>query len=292
MGQIVELTYLLKTHLHNRYLSRVWLVTGFILLLHGVSLAQQNPASFKWPEGKQFAVSLSFDDARLSQVEGGTAMLDSFGVKATFFVVPAQVAERLEGWKDAVANGHEIGNHTLTHPCSGNYPFARHKALENYSRKEIRQEMVKANEEIKKLLGVTARVFAYPCGQTFVGRGSRTKSYVPLVARIFLAGRTYRDKTPNDPLFSDFAQLTGIDMDETDFKNIRPILERAKTNHQWIVLGGHEMGESGYQTTRLSMLRELMKFAADPANGVWLAPVGTVAEYVQGNNSRARSTSP
>lgn len=259
---------------------RVWLVTAFTLLFHFISFAQQNGATFAWPAGKQFALSLSFDDARLSQVEGGTALLDSFGVKATFFVVPAQVAERLQGWKEAVANGHEIGNHTLTHPCSGNYAFARHKALENYTRKGIRREMVRANDEIKRLLGVTPKVFAYPCGQTFVGRGSTTKSYVPLVAKIFLTGRTYRDKIPNDPSFSDFAQLTGIDMDEIDFEDILPILEHAKTNHQWVILGGHEMGKSGYQTTRLSMLKQLMKYAADPANGVWIAPVGKVAEYI------------
>lgn len=244
-------------------------------------LAQQDSGRFTWPEGKQFALSLSFDDARLSQVEGGTALLDSFGVKATFFVVPAQVAERLEGWKKAVANGHEIGNHTLTHPCSGNYPFARHKALENYTLKKMRADIIEANKEIERLLGVPAKVFAYPCGQTFVGRGAKTRSYVPLVAKTFLAGRTYRDKTPNDPGFSDFAQLTGIDMDELDFTAILPILERARENHQWVILGGHEMGESGYQTTRFSMLKQLMEYAANPANGVWLAPVGTVAEYIQ-----------
>jgi hypothetical protein len=115
-----------------------------------------------------------------------------------------------------------------------------------------------------------------------VGRGAKTKSYVPLVAKIFHAGRTYRDKTPNDPGFSDFAQLTGIDMDELDFSAILPILERAKANRQWVILGGHEMGESGYQTTRLSMLKQLIEYAANPANGVWLAPVGEVAEYIQG----------
>jgi peptidoglycan-N-acetylglucosamine deacetylase len=40
------------------------------------------------------------------------------------------------------------------------------------------------------------------------------------------------------------------------------------------------MGEGGDQTTRLKMLEELMQYAADPANGIWLAPVGVVGEYV------------
>jgi hypothetical protein len=43
------------------------------------------------------------------------------------------------------------------------------------------------------------------------------------------------------------------------------------------------MNDSGSQTTRLSMLKKLIEYAQDPANGVWLAPVGTVAKYVQQN---------
>lgn len=251
-----------------------------LLMYSTVSLAQNNSETFSWPDGKTMALSISFDDARLSQVDGGTAFLDEYGTKATFFVVPAQVEERLQGWKKAVANGHEIGNHTLTHPCSGNYPWAQQKALENYTLKTIRDEMEACNEQIEKLLGLRPAVFAYPCGHTYVGRGENTKSYVPVVAKLFFAGRTYRDNISNDPAFCDLSQLTGIDMDEKDFDKILPLLERAKQNHHWLILGGHEMGESGHQTTRFSMLRKLLEYARDPANGIWIAPVGKVAQYL------------
>ena len=46
-------------------------------------------------------------------------------------------------------------------------------------------------------------------------------------------------------------------------------------------LAGHEMGEEGNQTTRLSMLKALLEYAKDPKNGIWIAPVGTVAKYIQ-----------
>lgn len=245
------------------------------------ALAQQASQNFRWPEGKKAALSLSFDDARASQVLGGTAFLDKHQVKATFFVVPETMEPHLKGWKQAVANGHEIGNHTTTHPCSGNYLWSRHKAIENYSLAGMRKDIEDANDQIERLLGITPAVFAYPCGQTYVGRGAATKSYVPLVAELFLVGRTYRDKIANDPTFCDFAQLTGIDMDGTTFEDILPILESAKKNGQWVVLGGHEMGDSGPQTTRFAMLDKLLAYAADPANGIWIAPVGTVAEYVR-----------
>jgi peptidoglycan-N-acetylglucosamine deacetylase len=252
----------------------------FFLVTAQVSFAQSQ-APFVWPDGKQVAISLTFDDARESQVEGGTALLDQFGVKGTFYVVPSAVERKLEGWKKAVASGHEIGNHSLKHPCSGNFPWAREKALENYSIEQIREELIEANKQIQHLLGVQCSVFAYPCGQTFVGRGKDTKSYVPVIADIFFTGRGWLDEGPNDPQFCDFAQLTGIESDGKDFDQVLSLIESAKKNKQWLVFAGHEMNESGIQTTRLPMLKKLLEYAQDPSHGIWIAPVGTVAKYVK-----------
>lgn len=250
-----------------------------ILLSMGSAYAQ--PQTFAWPEGKKAAISLSFDDARASQVQGGTVLLDQFGVKATFYVMPAAAEKNLEGWKRAVANGHEIGNHSATHPCSGNFPWARSNALENYTIEQMHSELTYANQEIQKLLGVECTAFAYPCGQTFVGREKDTKSYVPVVATLFLTGRVWLSEGPNDPRFCDFAQLTGVESDGKDFEQILPLVQSAAENGQWLVLAGHEMNESGPQTTRLSMLKKLLEYASDPAHGIWIAPVGTVAKYIQ-----------
>ncbi len=260
----------------------LWLISACVsMLLSDVALAQQPVTSVSWPEGKKVALSLTFDDGRLSQPDAGAALLDQYGVKATFFVVPSAVKERLPGWKKVTASGHEIGNHSLTHPCSGNFPWSRKKALEDYTLDRMRSEMVKCNDSIQQMLGVRPEVFAYPCGQKFVGRGLQTKSYVPLVAELFVLGRGWLDEAPNDPAFCDFAQLTGMEMDGKDFDQIRPLLEKARDAGQWLVLAGHEMGESGLQTTRLSMLKDLMEYVQNPANGIWIAPAGTVAKYIK-----------
>ena len=76
----------------------------------------QGKSDFQWPEGKKMALSLSFDDARLSQVDNGIPLLDKYGIKATFYVSLGDMIKRLEGWKKAVKSGHEIGNHSLHHP--------------------------------------------------------------------------------------------------------------------------------------------------------------------------------
>ncbi len=259
-----------------------FLIILFILFPCKILLAQQGESTFAWPEGKQIAISLSFDDARASQVDAGTALLDQYGVKGTFYVVPNSVKQRLEGWKKAVISGHEIGNHSFNHPCTGNFPWSRQKAIENYTLKKMRNELILTNKAIKELLGVEAEVFAYPCGQTYIGRGKNTKSYVPVVSKLFLSGRGWLDEGPNAPQFCDLAQLTGMEMDGKDFDQILPLIENAKKSGAWLVLAGHEMGASGNQTTRLSMLKKLIEYAQNPANGIWIAPIGTVAKYIKG----------
>ncbi len=272
-------------HLINnkRYIgSRLELLLLTIIFLLGNRInAQQNAAAFSWPQGRQAALSISFDDARESQVTVGTALLDQYGLKATFFVVPSGVEKQLEGWKKAVANGHEIGNHTLTHPCTGNFAWSRQNALEDHTLKSMRKEIAECNKRIEALLQVKAEVFAYPCGQKFVGRGRHTKSYVPLIAKMFISGRGWMDEAANDPLYGNFAQLTGVEMDGKNFDEILPLLEAAKKNGQWLVLAGHEMGDSGDQVTRLAMLQQLAEYVQNPANGIWAAPVGTVVTYIK-----------
>ena len=270
----------------RRVRSRVQPLRGLLLLylctaLPFVAEAQSESEGFAWPQGRQAAVSLTFDDARSSQVDTGLAVLDRLGAKATFYVVPVRVEERLEGWRRLVASGHEIGNHSLRHPCTGNFAWSREAALEEYTVDTMRAELVGANQRLKEQLGVEPVTFAYPCGQTFVGRGGATRSYVPLVSELFLAGRGWLDETPSDPVFHDPAQVSGMSMDGMDFEEVRALVEGAREAGQWLVLAGHEMAESGRQTTRLAMLEELVPYLQDPSNGIWFETVATVAQYLR-----------
>src|SRR5215510_2060295 len=104
-----------------------------VLSLSFIAFAQQPSTNFSWPDGKRAALSLSFDDARQSQVDTGLTLLDKHNIKVTFYVVPAAVERKLDGWKKVVMSGHEIGNHSLNHPCTGNFTWSRQKALEDYT---------------------------------------------------------------------------------------------------------------------------------------------------------------
>lgn len=253
-----------------------------VLLTLGLLVAAQSPRPrFQWPDGKDLALSLSFDDARTSQVDVGAAIFERLGGRATFYVNPPAVEKRLDGWRKMAAAGHEIGSHTIRHPCSGNFPFSRDRALDDYTLEQMRKELVETRQVLRRQLGVDAESFAYPCGQKYVGRGRQTKSYVPLVFDIHTSGRGWLDEAPNDPGYVDMAQLTGMEMDGREFEQIIPMIEKARQDGFWLVLAGHEINRGGNQTTRTSLLEKLLPYANDPANRIWLAPVGTVAKYVR-----------
>ena len=238
-------------------------------------------ASFPWPKGKRAAVSLTFDDARPSQLDHGIPILNANGVRATFYLSPPNMAQRLEAWRDAIAAGHEMGNHTQTHPCTGNFPWSRHNALENYTLERMEEEIVGANEVIRSTLGVSPVTFAYPCGQKFVGRAGRVQSYVPLVAKHFVAGRGFRDETVYDPRTGDLAQATGVDADTQSFDQLRQWIDRAAETSGWLIFAAHDVGDYARQAMAVDVLNEVCGYCSDPANGIWIDTVAAVAGHVR-----------
>jgi peptidoglycan/xylan/chitin deacetylase (PgdA/CDA1 family) len=244
--------------------------------------AAPRAATFGWPVGTRAAISLSFDDARESQLVSGLPLFAERNVHVTFYLTASNIGSHASDWRRAAAAGHELGNHSMNHPCTGNFEWARTRALEDYTLARMRGELVDANRAIEQATGVKPVTFAYPCGQTFVGRAAQVTSYVPLVHEMFLAGRGWLGEAPNDPGFVDLAQTLGYPMDDVDFSTLRPVVEDAITRGQWLVLAGHDIGEvPGRQVTRVSLLRELLAYAREPSRGVWIDTVAHIAEHVR-----------
>jgi peptidoglycan/xylan/chitin deacetylase (PgdA/CDA1 family) len=179
-----------------------------------------------------------------------------------------------------VAAGNEIGNHTVSHPCSANFEWSRQNALEDYSLDRIENEMRAANQAIEDLLGVQPRSFAYPCGQRFIGKGVRTRSYVPVVASHFLAGRGFWDETENDPIRCDLAQLAAMNMDGSPPDRLRPLIDQAIEEGRWLILAGHDIGDGTRQAVSVSSLNELCRYARDLETELWTDTVSSIAEFL------------
>lgn len=248
--------------------------------------AAQPPApaapAFAWPEGKRAAISLSFDDARASQLTNGVPLFAELGTSVTFYLTAGSIGAHGPDWRKAAAAGHELGNHTMSHPCTGHFAWSRERALEDFTPARIEAEVRDANLAIAEATGVEPVTFAYPCGQTFFGRGRSASSYIPFIAEHFLAGRGYGDSVPNDPGVIDLARVLGVSSDDAPFEALRPVVDEAIAKGQWLVFGGHDIGTTpGPQVTRVETLRALIAYVKDPSRGVWLDTVAHVAAHVK-----------
>jgi peptidoglycan-N-acetylglucosamine deacetylase len=232
-----------------------------------------------WPDGHRAALSISFDDARASQVRVGLDLVARLDISITFYVLPGGVDLDRRGWRDAVGAGHEIGNHTARHPCSANFDWTRHYAIEDLTIGDMAAEIRDADGWITQTLGVETSTFAYPCGHTTVGRGRDAQSFVPVVAERFLAGRTFNDVAVNSPMHCDLAQVKAMCSDGLVFEQLRPVLETTLEAGAWLVLGGHEIGPSpDAETTLEATLAAVVEWCR--AEQVWIHTVAGVAEHV------------
>lgn len=86
-------------------------------------------------------VALTFDDGPVNiATDEILAILKEKNVKATFFVVGEQVKKFPKLVMQEIAEGHEVGNHTYSHP-----------ALTKLSKNKIEEELDKTEKEILKV---------------------------------------------------------------------------------------------------------------------------------------------
>lgn len=234
--------------------------------------------TFAWPSGKRCAVSLSFDDARVSQLDHGIPILDEFDIRATFYVCIQPLRDAHERWRKAAASGHEIGNHTINHPCSANYHWCK-VHLEEYTLERIEREMDEAQTAIERAVGVTPTTFAYPCGDTFVGRGEQTQSYVPLASRRFLASRGFREATTNKPDLCDLAHVAGVDSDRYPFETLKTWIDRAVDRGAWLCFVSHDVSPTLEQGIKPDTLRQVCEYLREKRD-IWIDTVANVAKHI------------
>lgn len=244
---------------------------------------------FPWPEGRKCAVSLTFDDARASQLDAGLPILDRHGIRATFYVSLGPLQARAADWKRAAASGHELGNHTASHPCSGNFPWARSNALEEYTLDRMEAELRDADAAIASVTGSKPRSFAYPCGQTFVGKESSRQSYIPLIGKRFSAGRGFLWETHAHPAYGDLAHLPAVWCDNVAVDALLPRLDAALADGGWLILAGHDVApEPGYHHTLTSTLDPFCGRLAAGSSEIWTAPVAEIADWVRSRRNPDR----
>ena len=121
------------------------------------SSAMLGPSVYKGT-GARRVIALTFDDGPSESTPELLEILDRYGVPATFFQCGANVRRLRQISREVASGGHEIGNHTDTHP-----------KLYFRSRRFIDSELARAQETIEQTTGVRPRLFRAPYGARWFG---------------------------------------------------------------------------------------------------------------------------
>jgi len=100
-------------------------------------------------------LSISFDAAwGRANTEEILNILDRYGVKTTFFLVGFWAEKHPDLVQELVARGHEIGNHSATHPH-----------MNSLSEGQIREELRRCSDLVKSITGTPTTLFRPPYGE-------------------------------------------------------------------------------------------------------------------------------
>lgn len=259
------------------------------------------PIFTSWYQNKAGAVSITFDDASLSQYENAFPILKKYGIAATFSVVgewisdePLTTAEegsfeiKRMNWSqlnELWENGNELAAHGFLH--------------QKYNKYSPVSELAAEMKKIKTLIESHTPAVVYTMNYPY----SFASGNIPLAAKEagFLFGRTGLD-TINPPspqnmhLLASQVILNGSNPDSVVFQSW---IQQAKGN--WIILMYHhlfnedskEMSiikshnvENSYSLTPVQFENQIKALTE---SGFWAAPVETIGKYIiQRDNTEIR----
>jgi peptidoglycan/xylan/chitin deacetylase (PgdA/CDA1 family) len=213
---------------------------GFLLSCLAVSVAGCSRSIRGWPHGY---VSLTYDDGLSSQLDVAVPQLEQAGLRGTFYLTWDNMKERAADWAALVRRGHELGNHTVTHPCD-----LRRETVEGFKASEIdpMQRWLAQVEGAKR-----SRDFAYPCDVTNLGPGNANRqadTYAKVLQSAGISHARTSEGPPNSLQWAEDApyrlQALALGYDAKNESDVRTYLSQAMTGGKWaiLVLHGIDMG--------------------------------------------------
>ena len=152
--------------------------------VRGRSSAVFGPSVWRGKPGRK-AIGLTFDDGPSPSTPRILNILAGYGVRATFFQCGANVLRAPELSQAARDAGHEIGNHSHTHP---NFAFARQSFIED--------EFLRAQAAIASATSATPVLMRAPYGVRWVGFREVQRSLGLLGVMWSVIGRDWRLLAP------------------------------------------------------------------------------------------------
>jgi peptidoglycan/xylan/chitin deacetylase (PgdA/CDA1 family) len=236
---------------------------------------------------KKCAVVLTYDDVLNVHLNNAIPLLDSLNMKGTFYIIGSseKLNDRIDEWRAAARNGHELGNHTLFHPCNQN-PNASNgnpeTNLQKYTVTHAINEIRSTNILLKAIDGKEKRSFAYPCGNLRIGDSLFFSSLSPEFsgARGVMSGLEKIDSVNLDNI-----KCYMINMHSADY--MINLVNEAIKNQAMIVFLFHGVGGEHNINVALSEHRKLLNYIKKNEKDIWVAPMADVAEYIKSYRASA-----
>lgn len=232
--------------------------------------------------GKKAAVVLTYDDAINEHLDNAIPLLDSLGLKATFYITgfSASMQSRLSDWKKIAVTGHELGNHTLYHPCTGGAGREWVKPdydLSKYTIQRIVDETKATSVLLQAMDGKTRRTFAFTCADTKIG----DSSFAGALKNNFIAMRNVR---------AQMHTIDKIDLNDVDCymvggqtgEQLIEWVKKAEETQSLLVILFHGVGGGNGLDVSLPAHRQLLQYLKQNEKNIWVAPMIEVADFVAG----------
>lgn len=257
-------------------MKTILLLSAALLIAVGAA-AQFNQA---W-KGKKCAVVLTYDDAINEHLDNAVPVLDSLGLKATFYITgfSPSMQTRLNDWKKVAAKGYELGNHTLYHPCNGGPGrewVPKEYELDHYTLRRIIDETLANNVLLQAIDGKTKRTFAYTCGDMKIG----DSSFINGMKNDFVAARAVRNE---------MHKINEVDLYNVDCymvnnhtaQQMEEWVKKAMETNSLLVILFHGVGGGNGLNVTTDEHRKFLSYLKQLEKDIWVAPMIEVAAHVK-----------
>ena len=253
------------------------------ICLATIACAQNNQP---W-KGKKCAVVLTYDDGLDVDITNVLPALDSLGLKGTFYIANYQgrLQSQIPAWRAAAAKGHELGNHTLFHPCEGGRPGREFVSpdydMTNYTMRRITNEILSMNALLSAIDGKTNRTFAFPCGDNKI----HDTAYIDSLRKDFTGARGVVGDIPtigNIDLFN----LPGYGATNDSGESMIQWVKEAETKRGLLVIIFHGVGGGHSLNVSLHAHSQLLHYLKQHEKEIWIAPMVDVAAFIRDKQKR------
>lgn len=234
--------------------------------------------------GRKAGVVLTYDDALDVQLDNAIPVLDSLGLKATFYITANASKPRMYDWKRVAQNGHELGNHTLYHPCLGGEGrewVSPENDLRDYNTAEIVREIEMTDLYLQALDGKSSRTFAYTCGDKVTGEGS----FIPQIQNKFTALRGVESQL-NYIESIDFTDIKCFGLNGQSAEEMIQWAKNARAENALLVILFHGVGGGHSLDVSLEAHREFLEYLKAKEEDYWVTTMEEAAQHCKEQKQR------